>query len=406
MKTAFFVSVTDVTQHLISLIVPIVLAKLSNAVSVKKVGHYDRCCRAKTVSEVTTAVNEAEDLDVLAVSTGNTQRLKSTYKVTVNDQQKDVEFVLDTGSSVTIMNEKVMRENFPNASLIAAPLKLVSYSGQQLDVIGCLQAEKTGKHVCNVKVNIYIVRSGTTLLGMDMITALNVKIAGGTVHTAESECPKFQCIKGFVHKIKVNTDIKPVQQKLHRLPLSVRDAVADEVQRMLREGIIERIEASPWVSQLVVTKKKTGGIRVCCDLREPNKAIIVPSYPLPVIDELLSELRGSVMWSRLDMRAAYHQCLLHEDGRDLTAFITHDGLFRYCRIPNGLASGPAVFARMMSTILKGLPGVQCFFDDLVTYGSSPEEHEVNLKAVLHRLNEYNVQLNWSKCEFRKKKSIS
>ena len=251
-------------------------------------GHYDRCCRAKTVSDVTTAVNEAEDLDVLAVSTGNTQRLKSTYKVKVNDQQKDVEFVLDTSSSVTIMNEKVMRENFPNASLIAAPLKLVSYSGQQLDVIGCLQAEMTGKQVCNVKVNIYIVRSGTTLLGMDMITALNVKIAGGTVHAVESECPKFQCIKGFVHKIKVNTDIKPVQQKLHRLPLSVRDAVADEVQRMLREGIIERIEASPWVSQLVVTKKKTGGIRVCCDLREPNKAIIVPSYPLPVIDELLS----------------------------------------------------------------------------------------------------------------------
>ena len=87
-------------------------------------GHYDRCCLAKTVSDVTTAVNEAEDLDVLAVSTGNTQRLKSTYKVKVNDQQKDVEFVLDTGSSVTIMNEKVMRENFPNASLIAAPIRL------------------------------------------------------------------------------------------------------------------------------------------------------------------------------------------------------------------------------------------------------------------------------------------
>ena len=74
-------------------------------------------------------------------------------------------------------------------------------------------------------------------------------------------------------------------------------------------------------------QKKTGGIRMCVDLREPNKAIVVDSHPLPHMDELLSTLSGSIMFSTIDLERAYHQLPLHPDSRDLTAFITHEGLF-------------------------------------------------------------------------------
>ena len=79
------------------------------------------------------------------------------------------------------------------------------------------------------------------------------------------------------------------------------------------------------------------------DLREPNKAIGIDSHPLPHIEEVFAELRGARMFSTLDLQSAYHQVPLHEESRDLTAFITHEGLFRFCRVPYGLASAPSAF---------------------------------------------------------------
>ena len=96
--------------------------------------------------------------------------------------------------------------------------------------------------------------------------------------------------------MKISSTVTPVRQKLRRLPLSVRDAVSKETDRLLKEGIIEKIDASPWVSPIVVVQKKSGGIRMCVDLRAPNKAVVIDSYPLPHIDELLSLLKGATVF--------------------------------------------------------------------------------------------------------------
>ena len=104
--------------------------------------------------------------------------------------------------------------------------------------------------------------------------------------------------------------------------------MSDELNKLLSSGVIERIDASPWVSPIVVTQKKTGGIRMCVDLREPNKAIVVDSHPLPHMDELLATLAGSILFSTIDLESAYHQLPLHPDSRDLTAFITHGESFQ------------------------------------------------------------------------------
>ena len=137
--------------------------------------------------------------------------------------------------------------------------------------------------------------------------------------------------KNYVHKVKVRPSIVPVQQKLRNLPFSVRDEVANELKRLKDAEIIKRIDASEWVSPLVVVYKKSGRVRLCVDLREGNKAVIVDKYPLPNIQELLGELRGASVFSSLDLNSAYHQLQLHKDSRDLTAFITHVGLFRFKR---------------------------------------------------------------------------
>lgn len=92
---------------------------------------------------------------------------------------------------------------------------------------------------------------------------------------------------------------------------------------------------------------------MCVDLREPNKAIAADCHPLPHMDEVLSILRGATVFSTIDLASAYHQMPPHAESRDITAFITHDGLSRFCRVPFGLASAPSAFQKKMSIILSG-----------------------------------------------------
>ncbi|CAM4522790.1 unnamed protein product [Lepidochelys kempii] len=146
-------------------------------------------------------------------------------------------------------------------------------------------------------------------------------------------------------------------------------------------------------------QKKGGGIRLCVDLREPNEAIAIDSHPLPHIEEVFAELRGAKMLSTLDLQSAYHQVMLHEDSRDLTAFITHEGLFHFKCVPYGLTSAPSAFQKM-SLILKNQHGVQCYLDDIIMFGHTSEEHDNNLQSVLNCISTAGLQLNRSKCKFR------
>ncbi|KFD56677.1 hypothetical protein M513_02353 [Trichuris suis] len=168
-----------------------------------------------------------------------------------------------------------------------------------------------------------------------------------------------------------------------------------ESSRIAKRGIIERVDASEWISPIVVVQKKSGGIRLCDDLREPNKAVIADSFPLPHIDDVLLRFQGASLFCTLDLKATYHQLGLHEDSRDLTTFITHDGLLHFRRVPYGLCSAASAFQGIMTEILQGLWGIVCYLDDIVVFGQSVDEHDRNLDAVLRRLQDYDVTLNKS-----------
>lgn len=90
-----------------------------------------------------------------------------------------------------------------------------------------------------------------------------------------------------------------------------------------------------------------------------------------------------MMFSTIDLANAYYQLPLHEDSRDLTAFITHRGLFRFRRVPYSLASALSPFQKMMADILSGLPVVQNYLDDLIVYGNTPSEQEQHFTAGAH-----------------------
>ncbi|KAL1277069.1 hypothetical protein QQF64_023742 [Cirrhinus molitorella] len=371
-----------------------------------KTGHFSKVCRSsKDVREV------VPDVVVLLTDAMNTSedKLKCSICVTTsNGLSVETELVVDTGSSVSILPETVYKRHFKDCSLMPPKVKLVTYLKEVIPVLGCLHADVS----LNEKVTpacLYIVKGGSALMGMDLIRALNCSFhfdamsAPAELHAVVSEpvsAPNSPvgCVKGFIHKPTVKPDTIPVRQKLRRLPFAVRQAVSAELETLLQKGIIERIDSSSWISPIVVTAKKGGKIRLCVDLREPNKALIADSHPLPHM-ELLTELRGASVFTTVDLAAAYHQLTLHEECRDITAFITHEGLFRYCRVPYGLASAPAAFQKMMETVFKGIHGVRNYLDDIIVYGTTQDTHDTMLRTVMQRLTDAGLELNWEKCTF-------
>lgn len=381
-----------------------------------KTGHFAKVCRsAKQVREV---VPEVVVLMTSPAHVNAVDRIQCNVHIEVaSGEATDCALLVDTGSSVSIIPEELYKRHFSLCPLTKPKVKLVTYLKETIPVLGCLQANVSIDPI-TAPASLYVVRGGTALLGMDLIRALkwtlshdsapssssaDLNLAPPTTPVMEtkSEPSLLGCVSGFVHKVKIRDNAVPVQQKLRRLPFAVRQSVSEELDKLLKAGIIEKIDASPWISPIVVTTRKGGKPRLCVDLREPNKAIVADTHPLPHMEELLSELRGSSVFSTIDLASAYHQLPLHEDSRDLTGFITHDGLFRYCRVPYGLVSAPSAFQKMMETVLKGLPGVRNYLDDVIVAGSSLEEHDRSLRAVLQRLTDAGLTLNMDKCSFRK-----
>ena len=117
------------------------------------------------------------------------------------------------------------------------------------------------------------------------------------------------------------------------------------------------------------------------------------------MSDLLASIGKGKIFSKLDLSNAYFQLALHEDSKPLVTISTHRGLYRYNRLPFGLATTPAIFQRTMETLLRGIPGVCVFIDDILVSGSSESDHLQTLERVLSCLEDSGVKLKLSKCFF-------
>ena len=142
------------------------------------------------------------------------------------------------------------------------------------------------------------------------------------------------------------------------------------------------MQFSDWAAPIVPVLKQDGSVRICGDYRVTvNMAARTESYPLPRIDDLFASLNGGKTFTTLDLAHAYQQILLDEESRKLVVINTHKGLFRYNRLPFGVASAPAIFQRTIEGILRGIPHVCVYLDDILVTGNTDDEHLHTLEEV-------------------------
>ncbi|UYV72300.1 hypothetical protein LAZ67_9002523 [Cordylochernes scorpioides] len=291
-----------------------------------------------------------------------------------------------------------------NITMAQSSVALKSYTQQAIAVLGDLPAKiKHGNTV--VHTLLHVVRADSPILGLELFNKLGLSIKDGKVNQITESSKILETLpvaKDIEYKIFVDTSVPPVQQKLRRLPPVLLDEVHKEIQRLVEMDIIEPIVTSKWISPIVVSKKKDSSIRLCVDLREPNKAVILDAYPISLIEDILSSLHGYKVFNNLDLSQAYHQIRLHPDSRYLTAFITHMGIYQFKRLPYGLSSAPGAFQRYLSELLIDIKDVSCYLDDIIIGGSSMEDHDKKLNQVLSRLREVNLMLNDAKSIYRQK----
>ncbi|GAU45204.1 hypothetical protein TSUD_139090 [Trifolium subterraneum] len=246
-------------------------------------------------------------------------------------------------------------------------------------------------------------------------------------------------------EVEFSIDLVPGTSPISMAPYRMSASELNELKKRLEELLEKKFirpSVSPWGAPVLLVKKKEGSMRLCIDYRQLNKATIKNKYPLPRIDDLMDQLVGACVFSKIDLRSGYHQirvkmedvpktafrtriddlmdqlvgaCVFSKidlrsgyhqirvkmEDVPKTAFRTRYGHHEYTVMPFGVMNAPGVFMEYMNRIFHSFLGkfVVVFIDDILVYSKSEEEHKENLRIVLQLLKDKKLYAKLSKCEF-------
>ena len=358
-----------------------------------KKGHWDVKCRSKKSTsdryrrpkskrQQVHVVDTESDDDVIVSTVLTTQTGQGKLKLVASVVNgRPIGLVVDLGSKVSILSKRFYDSAMTSLPLQPPDIVLRAYGGPVIPCVGMVRASVRVENLHLSEFNFYITTSGPSLMGVDLFDALggSASVAGLVLANQSASAQSVASVaaqsmtsstpssvrledypvllkaggrlKGFKHRPLIDKTVKPVRQKFWHPPLAKRKAIEDEIHRLEADDVIEKVDASEWLSNLVTAKKRDGSLRLCVHLKDVNRAVIPDSFPLPTMDELTACVAGSTVFTKLDLLWGYLQLKLAEDRRNLTAFISHIGIYRYKSLPFVLSSGPSAYQKVIRKIL-------------------------------------------------------
>lgn len=315
----------------------------------------------------------------------DTKRNLPHFLVNVNNTTIDV--IADSGASVSIMSQLDFSKIKPVPQLHSNYKQVFAYCSQSpLKVLGTFRAVVRYKDRKSDTLFYVIDSKEGSLLSWEVSQALHllhvVKPIGERTTSTDQIVNELVTeyadlfrgvgkLKDFQVKLHIDNAVQPVAQPHRRVPFHVRQQLEDQLKHDEELDIIEMTEgATPWVSPVVVVpkpKSETGQKRVCVDMRQANTAIKRERHITPTINELISDLNGATVFSKLDLNQGYNQLELAPESRYITTFSTHVGLRRYKRLNFGISCAAEIFQNAIRETLSGLTGAINISDDILVY---------------------------------------
>lgn len=341
------------------------------------------------------------------------------FRIKVHDTP--IMIMADSGASINILDEKEYHRLTNRPKLEPSSVKIYGYRSKvPLRVLGKFHTTLESE-TKKLNAKLYVVEgSGGSLLSWktsqelrllqtiqqvkDLPSKPDTKGPANLIEEYDDLFHGLGKLKNYQVKLHIDEDVPPVAQPHRRVPFHVRKQLEEQLRRDEELGVIERIEGpTPWVSPIVVAPKpkSPGKVRVCVDMRQANRAVKRERHVTPTVKEMIGDLNGARVFSKLDLNQGYNQLELAPESRYITTFGTHMGLMRYKRLNFGISSAAEIFQNVIRETLEGIDGAMNISDDILVSGKTHEEHDQNLRAVFQRLREKGLTLNKSKCEYSK-----
>lgn len=243
-----------------------------------------------------------------------------------------------------------------------------------------------------------------SILGRSTSGELRLLEVGLSVNSCEESTAVgvFPKMPGVRIRFSIDTSIPPEKNAYYNVPAAYREAARKRLDDMETRGIIERVVSAPgWISGMSAVPKGQNDFRLVVNMRAPNKAIKREYFRMPLIEEMKVKLHGAKFFTKLDLTNAYYHLELCKESRDLTTFLTENGMYRFTRLMFGVNCAPEIFQREMCRLLEGVENIIVYIDDILIFADELEKLRETTSHVLQILRTHNLTLNHEKCEYDK-----